>query len=222
MIKIVVFKSPQFYSDVVKTKRDISQVDENYLPKFSSLQRTKMLVRDIVLCNGFDYFCTFTFNPKKCNSYSFPSCWSKMSAWLHHQRDNSREQGIEFKYLIIPEQHKSGRWHFHALISGYIGSLRPANCLTASDRPIYNMTSFRSGFTTAVAIDNQENVANYVTKYITKEFIKMFNQRRFFCSRNLVRPVKSVNSSLLSRTLPLFRRVVADDKYSRSYVIDSF
>lgn len=221
MIKVVIYKEPHIFTKSDGVKRNREEVDnEFYSPTISSLNRTKTLVRDIVLANDFELFCTFTFNPAKVDSMVFSKCWSKMSTWLHHQRNNSREKGIEFKYLIIPEQHKSGRWHFHALISGYTSTLKDSKQITSSLRPIYNITSFRSGFTTAVAVDSKEGVSNYVTKYITKDFIKTFNQRRFFCSRNLTRPVKTVNSSIFKNTLPIFRRKVSENSDSMEFIID--
>lgn len=221
MFKVVVYKDTKCFTlggHVKRTREEVS--DATYSPKISSLNRTKTLIRDIILCNNFDYFCTFTFNPDRIDSFNFGRCYSAMSSWLHHQRDNSRGKGIEFRYLIVPELHKSGRWHFHALISGYTGRLRPSGCVTSTCRPIYNITSFRSGFTTAVAVDSADGVANYVSKYITKDFIKYFNQRRFFCSRNLSRPIKTVNSSILRNVLPLSKRLVCDNRETFEYVID--
>lgn len=221
MIKIIIYKEPHYFVKSESVKRHKSEVNnDDYCPTVSSLNRTKTLVRDIVLANEFELFCTFTFDPKKVDSFKFFSCWRVMSTWLHHQRDKSREKGIEFKYLIIPEQHKSGRWHFHALISGYTSTLKPSKQLTNSLRPVYNMTSFRSGFTTAVQIDSKEGVSNYVTKYITKDFIKTFNQRRFFCSRNLNRPVRTVNSDIFHRTLPIFRRKVSENSDTQEFIVD--
>lgn len=220
MYKVVVFKQPRFYTRKETVKRNRELVPENYSPTISSLKRTKSLVRDIVLCNNFEYFVTFTFNPKKCDSFNFSECYHKLSTWIHNQKENSRLNGRELKYIFIPERHKSGRWHFHGLISGYIGSLRPSGLFSGSDRPIYNLTSFRSGFTTAVMVDSKEGVSNYVTKYITKDFIKTFNQRRFFASKNLTRPSKVVNSKVLEFTLPLFRRQVLDSYDSVEYIID--
>lgn len=222
MIKVVIYKEPQFFVRSGRNKRNKDDVDDTvYLPQISSLNRTKQTIRDIVLCNEFDLFCTFTFDPNKVDSTRFPSCRLCMSTWLHHQRNKSREAGKEFKYLIIPEQHKSGRWHFHALISGYTGRLKDSGIRSASLRPVYNITSFYSGFTTAVEIDNKEGVSSYVTKYITKDFIKYFNQRRFFCSRNLSRPKKSINSSIFKRS-PLFFKQVADNGSSMEFVMDKF
>lgn len=221
MIKVVVYKKPRYYVRSDNTKRNRVEVnDSTYIPKSSSLRRTKTLIKDIVLCNDFELFCTFTFDPKKVNSFDLISSWYVLSRWLHHQRNNSREKGKEFKYLVIPEQHKSGRYHFHALISGYTSTLKDTKLKSPSLRPIYNITSFRSGFTTAVPIDSKEAVSSYVTKYITKDFIKKFNQRRFFCSRNLVRPIKTTNSDIFKNTLPIFRKKVADNYETEEFIID--
>lgn len=220
MYKIVIYKQPKFFIKTDSIKRKREQVSEDYVPKISSLNRTKTLVRDIILCNNFEYFCTFTFNPAKIDSFKISSCWRAMSSWLHNQRNKSREKGIDFKYLVIPEQHKSGRWHFHALISGYTSTLKATKSFSPSLRPIFNITSFRSGFTTAVPIDSKQAVSSYVTKYITKDFVTMFNQRRFFASRNLERPAKKINSDVISFTLPLFRKFVGENSETQEFIID--
>lgn len=221
MFKIVVYKTPKYFVSSDRSKRNREEVDpEYYSPKISSLNRTKQTVRDIVLCNDFELFCTFTFNPDKVDSFSLGACWQKMSTWLHHQRNLSREKGLEFKYLIIPERHKSGRWHFHALLSGYTSTLKATKLVTTSLNPIFNITSFRSGFTTAVKIDSKEGVSNYVTKYITKDFVTTFNQRRFFCSRNLSRPTRELNSRKIFDVLPLFMRKVNETSDYLTYTID--
>ena len=220
MIKITVYHEPKLYMEPKCTKRDKHLVDDStYLPTISSISRTKTLIKDIIICNDFDYFCTFTFDPKKINSFSYGKCLHSMSTWLHHQADRSRERHQIFKYLVVPERHKSGRWHFHALISGYTGSLRPSKVKTGTGRPVYNITSFRSGFTTATPIDDAEAVGFYVSKYITKDFIKTFNQRRFFASRNLIRPVKRSNTSILKHTLPIFKQRVAGNDYYTQYLL---
>lgn len=218
MIKVVVFREPRVYLENEKTKRPKELVAGDYVPCYSSVNRTKTLIRDIVLCNKFDYFMTFTFDPKKVDRFSYIKCQSVMRIWLHRQHDKDKD----FSYLIVPEQHKSGAWHFHALISHYHGHLRDSGVRSSSLRPVYNVTGFRSGFTTAVAIDSQEAVANYVTKYITKEFIREFNRKRFFCSRNLNRPVKTINSPIFSHSLPLFRKCVYESQDFEVYSFISF
>lgn len=221
MYKLIVYKQPAVFTRSSCEKRNRELVNDfDYVPSVSSLNRTKTLVKDLVICNNFEWFCTFTFDPKKIDSFNLFRCWRSMSTWLYHQRERSKEKGIEFKYLIIPEKHKSGRWHFHALLSGYSSTLRESGVVTDSLRPIYNITSFRSGFTTAVRIDSSEGVSNYVTKYITKDFIKDFNHRRFFCSRNLLRPRKEFNSSLPRVIPPLFKSKVYENSYQFEFAVD--
>ena len=215
MFKVCSFKNPRIYVTEERIKRPKELVDEDYIPKISSLSRTKTLIHDLILCNDFELFCTFTFDPDKVDRFSFNACSAKMSTWIHHQKNRSPD----FKYLIVPEQHKSGAWHFHALISHYNGSLRDSKHISSTGRRVYNVTSFRSGFSTAVHIDDPNAVANYVSKYITKDFIRYFNRRRFACSRNLRRPIKYINSDILRNTPPLFKTKTYDDLDYSYYTI---
>lgn len=215
MIKVKFFKVPVVVyerENTVKRNKAIVR-EEDFKPFVSSLSRTKALVRDIILCNDFELFCTFTFDPDKVDRYSYQACLNKMSTWLHHQKNNSDD----FAYIIIPEHHKDGAFHFHALISHYKGSLRDSKHFSSTGRRVYNITSFRSGFSTAVKIDDKEIVSNYVTKYITKDFVKMFNRRRFISSMNLKRPIRTINSPLLDSTPPLFKRKTYEDSDCEYY-----
>lgn len=223
MIKVKIFREPLMVQISCSPKRSKEIVkDETFVPRVSSLNRTKTLIRDLVLCNDFDLFCTFTFDPKKVDRFNLGRCELKMRMWLHHQADNSRERGKQFKYLIVPEEHKNGGWHFHALIAGYTGTLHDSKHFSASGRLIYNITSFRSGFTTAVAIDDKEKVSGYITKYITKDFIKKYNKRRFLSSRNLNRPIRTINSSIFRDTPPLFRKKVAENSEVEEFRLPVF
>lgn len=222
MYKVVEYKTPELFlrTGSSNRKRNRLEVEEDYVPKVSSLRRTRATVQDIVLCNRFELFCTFTFNPQRINRYSFAACSSCMRKWLAHQQERSRSFGVHLQYLVIPEQHKDGAWHFHALIGGYKGQLKDSGLKTVTLRPIYNITSFRSGFTSAVPIDDQRGVSSYITKYISKDFVKSFNNRRFFCSRGLKRPIKTINSSVLRKTLPIFKSPVYENEKQFIYFID--
>lgn len=204
MFKVSVFNKPFAIYRTNRVKRPASQVaDSSYTPTVSSLARTKTLVRDLVICNDFELFVTLTFDPKRVDSFSYAKCFHVVSVWLHHQKDRATLQNKRFKYIVVPERHKSGAWHFHALLSGYCGSIKESGHYTRSGRPIYNLSSYRNGFTTAVYIDDSSVVASYIVKYITKDFVKKFNKRRFTCSRDLVRPIKFTNSHVLDHSLPL-------------------
>lgn len=211
MLRIYIYKEPLLvaergYSDPKPKK----QVDLDFEPSQRSIYRTRMLISDLVLSNEFDLFCTFTFDPKKIDRYNYSVCVMRMTRWLSSQKNNSSP---DLKYLVVPERHKDGAYHFHALLANFQGKLKKTR-IRQKGREIYNLTGFRSGFSTAVKIDNREAVANYVKKYITKEMVKLFNRRRFLASRNLERPKKYKNVFGLSNYIDLAKSSFSDfDRY---------
>lgn len=208
MFRIMIYREPrQILVSDNKIKRHESQVSDSYVPSVSSLSRTKATIRDLILANNFELFATFTFDPSKVDRFNYAACYHKISRWIHNQHDKSPD----FKYLFIPERHKDGAWHFHALLSNYKGSIRNSHHKSSTGRDIYNITAYRGGYTTACYIDDPEVVSNYVMKYITKDFIKTFNKRRFTASRNLDRPVMTKNVLFDSKLL--HRQIASNDSY---------
>lgn len=209
MIRVTIYHNPRPVPDHYYNIKDYSKQEENYEPKISSLRRTRATVRDLVLANDFDLFATFTFDPNKIeNRFSYSACWFKLQRWIHNQHIHSPN----LKYLVIPEKHKNGAYHFHALLKNYNGNLSDSHHYTSSGNKVYNIKSYRSGFSTCCKIDNKEAVASYVLKYITKDFIREFDRRRFTCSRNLARPTSETNVKI-DFTLPN-RKVYSGDDFS--------
>jgi hypothetical protein len=165
-------------------------------PDERSIIRTKTTITDYCLTNKFELFCTFTFNPLKVDSFSIKETHQKMSNWIRNQKQNSPN----IQYLLVPEFHKSGRIHFHALISNLTTPLIDTN-LEKNQRKIYNIQKWNWGFSTAIKIDNTEKVAYYMQKYITKEMISKLNKKRYWASRNLKKPVINYNINIDSVTL---------------------
>ena len=66
-------------------------------------------------CNNkpWDYFVTFTFNSDKVDRYNFSEVSKKLSKWIDNikQKYGCKDMG----YIIVPEKHKDGAWHFHGL-----------------------------------------------------------------------------------------------------------
>ena len=151
-----------------------------------SIRRSKRRIKDYVLCNDFELFCTFTF---KDNRQNIDRCKSKMSDWLRNQQKRTGK----FKYLIVPEFHKDGvSLHFHALIAGYKGVLINSG-KRINGREAYNLKSYTLGINSVVKIDNREKVAAYVTKYITKDMPIFWGKHRFWSSNDLVLPTVEDN-----------------------------
>lgn len=173
----------------LKNHHNDSQISEDSLIR--SLRRSKQLISDVVLCNDFDLFCTFTF---KSDRQNIELCKSKMSNWLQSQR----KQWGRFGYLIVPEFHKDGQsLHFHALLQGYNGKLEDSGKLI-NGRTAYNIKSYRNGFSTAVRIDNRDAVSNYVKKYITKDMPQFNGKKRFWLSTGLNRPLTLHNQDFIN------------------------
>ncbi|TVX64091.1 hypothetical protein AZJ26_11180, partial [Streptococcus pneumoniae] len=58
----------------------------------------------------------------------------------------------------------------------------------------YNVDSYQLGFSTVTKIDSSEKVANYITKYITKDLLAIpsgYKQPKYFSSRGLIKPIVS-------------------------------
>jgi len=157
-----------------------------------SLKRTKRTIADLVLCNKFDMFATFTFDPKKVKDRLDPDCCKTvMQTWLSNQR---KIHG-KFDYLIVPEFHKKGGLHFHALLKNYNGKLTDSG-KKKHGRKIYNIASYKSGFSTVVFVDHVGKVSSYVRKYITKDMPRFSNKKRYWCSTGLQRPLIDWNSGV--------------------------
>lgn len=141
--------------------------------------------------NQFEYFFTWTLDPKKIDRYAAAEVLKIVQNFLKHMVSRK-----DFAYVIVPELHKDGAIHFHGLCKlGKLELLRAVNPYTQeplsdeSGRPIYNMTDWKWGYSTCVPLDEHyERACNYVAKYLTKDTVnaaqKVFG-KWYFSSRNL-------------------------------------
>lgn len=189
MIKVKIYRQP-FVAPTGRRRRGTP--NPNAEPSNMSIARTRTMISDLCICNQFDLFCTFTFDPKRVNSFNIVKCRHIMNTWI---RNAKLRHSPGLTYLIVPELHESGRIHFHALLRGFNGQLKDAN-LQQNGRDVYNIKNWRFGFSTAVKIDNIVAVSRYIKKYITKDMILLPGKKRYFCSQDLVRPTKDTNKLL--------------------------
>lgn len=68
-------------------------------------------IYDIARSDCWEWFLTYTFEQSKVDRYDYSWCSQKMSDWLK----NMRRVCPDMKYIVVPEQHKDGAWHFHGL-----------------------------------------------------------------------------------------------------------
>lgn len=172
--------------DVEKVKHDGSKVEKKELENCS---RAIQSIYDYCRSTYWDWFITLTFSPKECDRSNYVEVSNLMVKFTQSLRY------YQCLYVVIPEQHKDGAWHFHGLIKGDL-PVEPAfspkgkPLFDNKGRRIYNITNFNVGYTTATAVGNSDRAVSYLTKYLTKS--KMFavpkGRKRFWASRSLPKP----------------------------------
>lgn len=171
---------------------------DDYLKKRVKERREKII--DIAISNSWQYFATFTYNPKNeeffPNGYSHEEAISLMVKWLNNLR--TKNKGM--RYIIVSEFMKeSGLLHFHGLFSNVKWSLSQAynyntnEPLIVNDVPIYNLDDYDYGFTTVSQVKDTSSVSIYLSKYITKDLVSLKNKKVFWHSRNLSIPITNVS-----------------------------
>ena len=89
-------------------------------------------------------------------------------------------------YLIVPELHKDGAIHMHGLISGKVELVDSGH--KTNDKTIYNMPQWKYGYSTAIELTgDRQAVAKYITKYISKDFRKIFGSFYYAGGKNMQR-----------------------------------
>ena len=217
-LKLIQYKVP--YSNAVansKVKRSarswIKTEDEEFDSIEQSVSRAKTKISDIVLCNQFDAFVTFTFNcracvPKcinkpctcdksTCKRYDLDYCIRTQKAWYNNQ---IKKYG-RFPYIQVMELHKDKGYHFHALFKNYKGPLAYWKTDKKDGRPIYRLASNKKGYTTVKEIYDISGTSSYIKKYITKNMPTFPGKKRFWPSQGLKRPIVTQDPVLMQQIL---------------------
>jgi len=165
-----------------------------------NIRRAKNTVKELVLCNDWEYFVSLTLDKQKYDRYNLQKFNKDLSQYI---RDLRKKYRADIEYLLIPEQHKDGAWHMHGFLMGL-----PKTELEIFDKEqrlpyyildrlkngaeIYNWVGYqdRFGFCSIEPIRDRDRVSSYVTKYITKDLassVKELNAKMYYCSRGLRR-----------------------------------
>lgn len=164
-----------------RTKGKKSEGDD----QLRSMRRARANLRRLALANGFDYFVTLTLNGAKIDRYDGAAVVKKLNQWA----DNMvRRHGL--RYILVPELHKDGAFHFHGFMSGR-GLKVVDSGVKWDDRPVYNLPQWRLGFSTAQQLYGDYHAAvGYCCKYIGKQEYQRPLGRWYYSGGALRQPEK--------------------------------
>lgn len=206
-IKVYNDKYFRLYSSIAKDKGNIiKKLSDFSNSEDSSISRTKRNIRELCLCNDFEYFCTWTVDSKLCDRFSLQATQDLM----HKTLKAYKRKNPSFKYLFITEKHKNGAFHFHGLIKG-IG-----------DDVVYNKNYYPTikhfadniGHFSFSKINDYNRCCNYICKYITKDCVKNEHNQIYFCSKGLY---KASSEELTNFDYFEFKKFFGDFKYRDDY-----
>lgn len=152
--------------------------------------RSRSMVLQYGLCNPWDYFITITVSPKRFDRWDLDAIYKYLAQWL---RDYRRRYGIDLAYLLVPERHKDGAWHFHGFIRGivyshlsrFIRGIHPDRLVNGGFLN-WGQLGKAVGYVSLAALRDPVAAAFYVVKYITKEHAHdAFYQHLYFHSQGL-------------------------------------
>lgn len=199
------------FSGKKKVKIDKPQNRSNET-RSDSMRRAVNKIFDIAMQTDFKYFLTLTFDKQFVDRYSA----AETAKLIHRFLDNlTKNSGLT--YLLVPEGHKNGAIHAHALVNGSInltdsGTMKPLHSdgkplkietlkrkgidLSTCQR-VYNVPQWKYGFSTAIELYGDTlHTAKYITKYITKDTKKIFGNFYWAGGKDLVRTVPTALSDV--------------------------
>ena len=166
---------------------------------FRSAKRAKDNFYNYGLSNEWDYFVTLTFSSDMVDRNDDEAVKNLWSNWLY----SVKKENPDIKVLLVPEMHKKGSLHFHGFMAdcpklvlsqAYYPETykfvdkRGTPILTRLGDPVFNLVSWKYGFTTVAILPKEHNsrrVVNYCVKYMSKSGDVGYNKKRFYRTRNL-------------------------------------
>lgn len=134
-----------------------------------AVRRAKSRLFDLMINNvsECDLFVTLTLDKNIIDRYNYTTIIEHLNTFL-----GNKVQKNGLKYILVPELHKDGAIHFHGIFNRYKGIDLVDSGKKKNGKKIYNILSYKFGFTTAQRITGKnciEKVSKYVYKYMSKQ-----------------------------------------------------
>lgn len=191
----------------IREQKDGQEIDRERSLRVSA-DRSLNMVYKYARANVWEWFFTLTFNPEKVDSFNYVEVSEKLSKWLN----NMRRTCPDMKYLVVPEKHKSGRYHFHGLFVD-VNNLKFVDSGHKDDcgNVVYNVGNYSLGFSTATRVQDTGRASSYLSKYITKDLAEQtFGKKRYWSSRNLDFPIEHI-IDLPSKDVKVLKRYLLEE-----------
>ncbi|MBR2027824.1 MAG: hypothetical protein IKA10_02385 [Oscillospiraceae bacterium] len=195
IVQLPFVRNSGFEIENFKSKNSVNEKKLN-----NNITRAKSTVRELGFCNDWEYFFTFTINKQFYDRYNLKDFKKVLTQWI---RDYRKKHNVSIKYLIIPERHQDGAWHFHGFIYGLpvshlkqfkIGDQMGAKLAEKVQKGdiVYNWVPYQNkfGFCSLEPIRDKVKAVNYITKYISKGFdasVSELGAHLYFASQSLTR-----------------------------------
>lgn len=151
-----------------------------------SMRRARAKLRRLALANEFSYFVTLTLDPEKIDRYDGAAVTRALSQWCNNM---VKRHGL--RYVLVPEQHKDGAFHFHGFMAGP-GLIAADSGVQWDGRPVYNLPQWTLGFSTAQELYGTYSAAvGYCCKYIGKQEGQRPLGRWYYSGGALAKPEKT-------------------------------
>ena len=177
-------------------KKQLSTSTENIY--YNNISRSKKSVKELALCNDFNYFVTITIK-NDYNRYNIDNAFYFLSKFCKKYK----RKFSTFSYIFIAEYHQDKAIHFHGLCflppNAIDFDLYPRTIKNQKNDKFYHcFSSFvfdEFGRNSFQSITSKEKIASYILKYITKDCIRTSTHRMYMCSRGLKHADKTYYSN---------------------------
>lgn len=205
---VLIYKNPRIKTNILQsgsfapTSLYHDELSEEELQKNLKDSRERHMyevrgkLRDYARNNEFNHFWTLTFDPKK-HGHADELRFDLMADWLKKERHKAQRRGQEFRYIFVPEYHTGSgdnghTVHWHGVTGGYVPELIDSG-KKYRNVSVWNCVSWKYGFSNVTKVRSKKKVANYITKYITKDFVNSpvrKGKKKYWASKNLQLPAQ--------------------------------